>query len=401
MTKPLEGVKVLDLSRILAGPWSTQIMADMGAEILKVERPGTGDDTRDWGPPFLKCGDGMPPLSTYFVSANRGKRSVAIDIAKPEGAVLVQKLAAKADVVVENFKVGGLEKYSLDYSSLSEINPRLVYCSISGFGQTGPKKDLAGYDLLAQAMGGMMSVTGDPAGEPYKAGPAIADVVAGLYATVGILGALREASVSGRGQHVDVSLFESQLAALAHLATNCLGTGRSPARTGNAHPTIVPYQSFETSDGRMVVAVGNDGQFRRLAHVCSMPELAADPRFATNEARVIHRAALLPILVDRFLTRGTVAWIDAIRAEGIPCGPINSIRDALAEPHTLARGMVLEFATAGAPIRTVATPIRFSRTPNASDLPPPALGQDTETVLHTTLGLTEEEIGALRQRGVI
>ena len=404
---PLSGVVVLDLSRVLAGPWATQVLADLGAEVIKVERPGAGDDTRQWGPPFTTRADGARGDAAYFMSANRNKRSITVDMARPEGADLLRRLAAGADVVVENFKTGGLTKYGLDHVALSAINPRLVYCSITGFGQTGPLRDKAGYDYMIQAMGGLMSITGQPDGapgaEPMKVGVAVVDLFTGLYASNAILAALMHARETGQGQHLDIALFEVQAAMLANQASNFFVSGKAPGRMGNAHPNLAPYQPFATTDGAVVVAVGNDGQFRNLAAALGAPDLATDSRFLTNALRVEHRGALVQALAPLFAVRGTDAWIAALERAGVPCGPINTLDRVFSEPHGRARGLVVEQAREdlAEPIRTVASPMRLSGTPVAYDRPPPALGADTATVLADRLGLSQEAIAALREGGVV
>ena len=404
---PLDGVLVLDLSRVLAGPWATQTLADLGAEVIKIERPGAGDDTRQWGPPFAARCDGSRGDAAYFFAANRGKRSVTVDIGKEEGAAIVRALASKADVLVENFKVGGLAKYGLDYASLSQANPRLVYCSITGFGQTGPEAGRAGYDYMIQAMGGLMSVTGQPdgspGGEPMKVGVAVADLFAGIYATSAILAALLHARATGQGQSIDIALFEAQAAMLANQATNFFVSGEAPTRLGNAHPNLAPYQPFPTSDGSLVIAVGNDGQFAALCRALGDPGIAADPLFATNAVRVEHRRALSERLSGLTMTRTTAAWIAALEPAGVPCGPINTIDEVFAEPQAVARDLVISQSREdlAEPVRTVASPIRLSQTPAAYAVPPPALGADTEAVLISRLGLSDDEVAALRACGVI
>ena len=404
---PLAGVVVLDLSRVLAGPWATQVLADLGAEVIKVERPGAGDDTRHWGPPFAVQTDGQQGDAAYFFAANRNKKSVTVDIGDPEGGALVRALAAKADVVVENFKVGGLKKYGLDFDSLAAANPRLVYCSITGFGQTGPYAGRAGYDYMIQAMGGLMSVTGlpegAPGGEPMKVGVAVADLFAGMYAATGVLAALMHARATGEGQHIDIALFEVQAAMLANQAANYFATGVAPARLGNAHPNLAPYQPFPTLDGAVVIAVGNDGQFRALCDALGDPGLGADPRFLTNALRVEHRAALTDALSALTAGRTTLGWIAALEAAGVPCGPINTIDQVFAEPQAVARGLTVEQARGDLPdaVRTAASPLRLSQTPVAYRAPPPALGADTRAVLADRLGLGDKELEALRGRGVI
>lgn len=386
---PLSGVRVLDLSRVLAGPWATQTLADLGAEVIKIERPGAGDDTRHWGPPFTTTTDGSKGDAAYFMCANRGKKSVALDIATPEGAEAVRRLAATCDVVVENFKTGGLAKYGLDYAGLSAVNPRLVYCSITGFGQDGPDAHRAGYDYMIQAMGGLMSITGQPDGapgaEPMKVGVAVVDLFTGLYASNAILAALMHARATGEGQQVDIALFDVQAAMLANQATNYFVSGVAPTRMGNAHPNLAPYQPFPCSDGMVVIAVGNDGQFRALAKALGVEALGADPRFSTNALRVQHRVELSPTLsalTAGFTMKGLMA---ALEAAGVPCGPVNTIDQVFEEPQAIHRGLTVEQSRPdlAAPIRTVASPIRLSKTPVRYDAPPPKLGQDTETVLAT------------------
>jgi crotonobetainyl-CoA:carnitine CoA-transferase CaiB-like acyl-CoA transferase len=399
-------LRVLDLSRVLAGPWASQVLADLGADVVKVERPGVGDDTRRWGPPWLRDGRGEETgESSYFLSANRGKRSVTIDLARPEGQALVRRLAARADVLLENFRVGGLEQYGLGYADLSALNPRLVYCSITGFGQTGPCRHRAGYDFLLQAMGGLMSITGAPdgapGGGPMKVGVAVTDVLTGMYAATAVLAALAHRERSGRGQHVDLSLLDVQVAMLANQAQAYLTTGEPPGRLGNAHPSIVPYQAFAAADGHLVLAVGNDGQFVRLCEVLGRPALATDPRFATNAARVEHRAALLGFLEPALASRPAAAWIAALEAAGVPCGPINDLRQVFEDPQVRHRGMrqEVDHPVAG-PVALVASPIRLSGTPVAPPAAPPTLGQHTDEVL-AELGLGEAEVAALRAAAVI
>jgi len=384
---PLHGVRVLDLSRVLAGPWATQTLADLGAEVIKIERPGAGDDTRHWGPPFTTTADGAPGDAAYFLCANRGKKSVELDIASPEGAEAVRRLAATCDVVVENFKTGGLKKYGLDYAALAAVNPKLVYCSITGFGQDGPDAHRAGYDYMIQAMGGLMSITGQPDGapgaEPMKVGVAVVDLFTGLYASNAILAALWHARASGEGQHVDIALFDVQAAMLANQATNWFVSGKAPTRMGNAHPNLAPYQPFPCSDGMVVIAGGNDGQVRALAKALGVEPMGGDPRFATNALRVQHRAELSPTLSA--LTAGFTMkdLMAALEAAGVPCGPVNTVDQVFEEPQALHRGLTVEQSRAdlAAPIRTVASPIRLSKTPVRYDAPPPKLGQHTDEVL--------------------
>ncbi|MDO1559118.1 CaiB/BaiF CoA-transferase family protein [Brevundimonas sp. 2R-24] len=404
---PLSGVKVLDLSRVLAGPWATQLLADLGAEVIKIERPGAGDDTRAWGPPFTTTTTGARGDAAYFLCANRNKRSVTVDMAQPDGAALIRRLAERADVLVENFKVGGLKKYGLDYASLSAANPRLVYCSITGFGQDGPYAPRAGYDYMIQAMGGLMSITGQPDGapgaEPMKVGVAVADLFTGLYASNGILAALLHARATGQGQHIDLALFDVQAAMLANQATNWFASGKAPRRMGNAHPNLAPYQPFATQDGAVVVAVGNDGQFQALCRALDAPGLADDPRFPTNALRVEHRGEMVQALAPLFAARSTADWLARLEAAGVPCGPINTVDQVFAEPQALHRGLTVEQTRAdlAGTVRTPANPIRLSQTPAAYDRPPPALGADTDQVLAESLGLTPDDLNALRHKGVI
>lgn len=386
---PLSGVRVLDLSRVLAGPWATQTLADLGAEVIKIERPGVGDDTRQWGPPFTTKTDGSKGDAAYFLCANRGKKSVELDIASPEGAAAVRELAKTCDVVVENFKTGGLRKYGLDYAGLSAVNPRLVYCSITGFGQDGPDAHRAGYDYMIQAMGGLMSITGQPDGapgaEPMKVGVAVVDLFTGLYASNAILAALLHARASGEGQHIDIALFDVQAAMLANQAANYFVSGTAPTRMGNAHPNLAPYQPFPCSDGMVVIAVGNDGQYRALCLALGVEGLGTEARFATNAARIEHRVDLTAELSALTGKHSMKALMAMLEAAGVPCGPVNTIDQVFEEPQARHRGLEVEQTRAdlSGPVRTVASPIRMSRTPVRYDLPPPALGADTDVVLGT------------------
>jgi len=389
--RALAGIKVLDLSRVLAGPWCGQLLADLGADVVKVERPGAGDDTRAWGPPWLKDARGEATRdAAYYFCANRNKRSVTIDIATPEGQALVRALALEADVVLENFKVGGLAQYGLDWASLRALKPSLVYCSITGFGQTGPYAQRAGYDFLIQGMGGLMSVTGRADGEegagPQKVGVALTDILTGLYATVGVLAALAHRDRTGEGQHVDLALLDVQVACLANQTANYLIGGAVPRRMGNAHPNIVPYQDFPTADGDMILAVGNDGQFAKFCEVAGAG-WARDERFATNAQRVKHRAELIPLLRQATVMRTTHDWIAALEAAGVPCGPINRLDEVFADPQVLARGLRIDLphAVAGT-VPGVANPIRLSASPVAYDRGPPVLGEHTAEVLAQWLG---------------
>ncbi len=401
---PLAGLRVLDLSRILAGPSCTQLLADLGADVIKVERPGRGDDTRAWGPPFVEGGGGERLESAYYLCANRNKRSVAIDLAEPDGAALIARMAERCDVLVENFKVGALDRYGLGWAALSARAPRLVYCSITGFGQTGPRADQAGYDFLIQAMGGIMSLTGEPDGRPMKVGVGVADVVCGLYAAVAILAALRERDRSGKGQRIDLALYDAQLAWLVNAAASYLLSGRVPGRFGNGHPHIVPYQTFAAQDGELALAVGNDDQFARLCRAMGREELALDPRFATNAARVEHRALLVPILEAAIAARPRAHWVDALRIEGVPCGPVHALAQALGDPQVEARGMRVTMAhprSARGEIELVGNPLHLSETPVTYRRRPPALGEHTDEVLRELLALDESKLEALRERGVL
>lgn len=382
----LSHLKVLDLSRVLAGPWASQMLADLGAEVIKIEHPERGDDTRSWGPPYLQDPQGNRLESAYFLCANRNKQSVALDMATPEGQQHIRALALQSDVLIENFKVGGLERYGLDYASLSALNPRLIYCSITGFGQTGPYAQRPGYDFMVQGMGGLMSLTGLPDGEegagPVKVGVALTDVLTGLHAVAGILAAVAWRERSGEGQHIDLALLDVQVSCLANQAQNYLVTGQSPTRLGNAHPSIVPYQSFPTADGEMILAVGNDSQFASFCSAAGRPEWAQDSRFSTNAARVAHRGELVPLLRQVTVQRTTSAWISALEAANVPCGPINTLEQVFADPHVLARGLRVDIPhpIAGS-TPAVASPLRLSKTPVVYRRSAPGLGADTQHVL--------------------
>lgn len=396
--RPLDGIRVLDLSRVLAGPWCTQQLADLGAEIIKVERPGTGDDTRRWAPPWLEGTD----ESAYFLAANRGKYSVCVDFSQPEGQDLIRQLAFEADVLVENFKIGGLANYGLDYDSLHELNPGLIYCSISGFGQSGPYAHRAGYDFLIQAMGGLMSVTGEPNGEPMKAGVAFADVFTGLYSANAILAALHQRQLTGEGTHIDLALLDVQIGVMANQALSYLTARENPPRLGNAHPSIVPYQVFPTADDEMVIAVGNDGQFQRLCEVLECPELASDKRFATNTARIEYRETLVSILSGRLLQKNRAEWLERMEAKSIPCGPINNLEQVFADPHVHARQMeITRHHASGQNISLVSNPIRFNDENLNAAQAPPRLGEHTQAILRDRLGLDDEALSALISRGVV
>ena len=396
--KPLDGIKVLDLSRVLAGPWCTQLLADLGAEVLKIERPGMGDDTRHWGPPWY--GEGERRVAAYFLSCNRGKKSAAIDFAKPEGAALVRRLAADADVVVENFRVGGLAKFGLDAASLRTANPRLIYASITGFGQDGPYADRAGYDFIIQGMGGMMSITGlpdgEPGGGPLRSGVAVADLFTGMYTCVSILGALYRRGKTGEGAYLDLALFDTQLAMLANQAENALISGENPPRQGNTHPNIVPYQPFQAADQPIIIAVGNDRQFARMVEICGHPEWAADPRFATNEARVANRSEVVRLVSAAIRERPAAEWLGQLEEAGIPAGPINTITQALADVQAQQRQMVRMLG--GVPL--VGSPVRLDGERADSDVPPPALGEHTADVL-AALGIDATEVDRLRAAKVV
>jgi crotonobetainyl-CoA:carnitine CoA-transferase CaiB-like acyl-CoA transferase len=398
----LAGVRVLDLTRVLAGPWCTQMLADLGADVVKVERPGSGDDTRGWGPPFLRDADGNDTAeSAYYLCANRNKRSLTVDIATEEGQAIIRRLALHSDVLVENFKVGDMARHGLDAATLRAANPRLVYCSISGFGQDGPYAQRAGYDFAVQGLGGLMSVTGNADGEPQKVGVAVADLFTGMYATVAILAALRHRDATGDGQVIDLALLDTQVAMLANLGSHYLVGGEVPPRQGNAHANIVPYQVFAVADGHLVVAVGNDRQFARLCGLLDLAVLADDSRYATNPARVRHRETLVPLLQDAFRTKERRAWLASLEAAGIPCGPVNDIADVFADPQVRARGMVghVEHPHAGM-VPLVASPLKLSATPVDLRHAPPLLGQHTDEVLREA-GYDDEEIAALRTRGAI
>ncbi|WP_213954609.1 CaiB/BaiF CoA-transferase family protein [Variovorax sp. dw_954] len=411
MTTPaaLDGIKVLDLSRVLAGPWCTQILADLGADVVKIERPGTGDDTRTWGPPFLKDAQGNDThQSTYFTSCNRNKRSVTIDMATPEGQVLLKQMAAQSDIVVENFKTGGLKAYGLDHESLRAINPRLIYCSVTGFGHDGPHASRAGYDLMIQATSGMMSITGrpddEPGGGPLRVGVALTDLFTGVYASTAILAALNVRHKTGEGQHIDMALLDVGMAILANQASAFLNTGVAPQRQGNSHPSLAPYQDFHTQDGAMLLAIGNNGQFARFCEAAGRPGWATDPRYATNTLRVQHREVLIPDMEAVTRTRTTAEWIALLEDKAVPCGPINNIDQAFDDPQVKARGLAVTMPRdAGDGIHEivgVASPLRLSATPPVLRHAPPALGQHTFEVL-AELGVDAQQAAALRAAGVV
>ena len=404
---PLQHLRVLDLTRVLAGPWCTQTLADLGADVIKIERPGQGDDTRQWGPPFAPDAQGQPTTeAAYFLAVNRNKRSVTLDIATPEGQQIVRELVAQCDVLVENFKVGDMRRYGLDYESLRAEHPVLVYCSITGFGQTGPYAPRAGYDFIVQGMGGFMSVTGEgeqvPGSSPQKAGVAIADLFTGAQATIAILAALTHRDRTGEGQHLDICLLDTQVAMMANMATNYLATGQSPVRWGNAHPNIVPYQTFQVADGWVIVACGNDSQFRKITEVAGAPELASDERFSTNPQRVRHRQVLIPLLDDLMRHKTRAQWIAALEAAGVPCGPINQMADVFQDPQVLARDMLvrLPHPTAGQ-VSVPGSALKLSGTPVAYRSAPPLLGQHTQEVLQSLTSLSADDLQDLQARRVI
>jgi crotonobetainyl-CoA:carnitine CoA-transferase CaiB-like acyl-CoA transferase len=398
-TGPLRGVKVFDLTRVLAGPTCVQMLADLGADVIKIEKPGSGDDTRGFAPPFVPG----TRESAYFIGVNRNKRSVTLDIAKPEGQAIALKLIAQSDILVENFKVGALAKYGLGYEELHRQFPALIYCSITGFGQTGPYAQRPGYDSLIQAMGGVMSLTGEPDGEPQKVGVPLADLFAGLYGCIGILAALRHREATGQGQQIDIGMLDAHVAWLANQGMNYLATGENPPRLGNQHPNIVPYQAFQTRDGHVVLSIGNDPTFKRFCQNFGLADLLADPRFATNAARVENRALVTAALAPVMKKRTTAEWVEALEALSIGGGPINTLRDVFADPQVTARGVVVHMAHAAAPqgVDVIANPVRLSETPADYRLPPPLLGEHTAVVLSERLGLDEARLAELRAREVI
>ena len=407
MAGPLSHIRVLDLTRVLAGPWCGQNLADLGAEVTKVERPGKGDDSRAFGPPWIKDAAGNDTAeAAYFVCANRGKQLVTLDLSKPEAQQIVRRLAAQSDVLLENYKVGDLARYGLGYDDLSKENPGLIYCSITGFGQTGPYKDRPGYDFMAQGMGGLMSVTGErddlPGGGPQRVGVPIVDIMTGMYASIAVCAAIAHRAVSGRGQYIDMALLDTQVAFLSNQGMNYLATGEAPARLGNTHPNIVPYQTFRTSDGAIILACGNDNLFRKFCEVAGCAELATDARFATNGKRVENRAALTATLDAVFARRSTKEWVAALECAGVPNGPINDLRQVFEEPQVIARGMRIDVPhpTAGT-VPMVASPMRFSATPIAYEVPPPTLGQHTAEVLAKRLSMSAEEIERLKRDGIV
>ncbi|WP_373181740.1 CaiB/BaiF CoA transferase family protein [Halomonas campaniensis] len=400
MSGPLDGITVLDMSRVLAGPWAGQLLADLGARVIKIEHPTRGDDTRGWGPPWLAEADRVEKVAAYYLCANRGKQSLAVDIAAEEGQALIRRLAEGADILLENFKVGGLEKYGLDYASLRALNPRLIGCSITGFGQDGPYAHRAGYDFMIQAMGGLMSLGGEPDGMPMKTGVAITDVMTGLYATVGVLAALQERSRTGEGRHVDVALLDVQVATLANQALNALVSGRDPERHGNAHPNIVPYQAFACADGHLVLTVGNDAQFSRFAALLGHPEWAEDPAYATNAARVGNREVLVPMIQAILMSRSRDEWLAELEARGIPAGPINTLTEVFDDPQVQHRRLHRQLTRGELEVPQVANPLRFDGDSATSEVAPPRLGQNSDAIL-AEMGLTPDDIARLRREGVV
>ena len=397
-TGPLKGLRVLDLTRVLAGPTCTQMLGDLGAEVIKIERPGAGDDTRGFAPPAMPGTD----QSAYFIGVNRNKRSVTVDISAPEGQKIIRQLLEDTDILVENFKVGALAKYGLGYEQVHAAHRGIIYCSITGFGQTGPYAPRPGYDALIQAMGGVMSLTGDITGEPQKVGIPVADIFAGLYGCIGILAALRHREKTGHGQQVDIGMLDTHVAWLANQGMNYLATGENPPRLGNQHPNIVPYQVFPTADGYMVLSIGNDPTFKRFCDAFDLTHLLADPRFATNPARVENRQYVTDTLTPTMRTRTTTDWVDQLETLKIGCGPINTLKEVFADPHVIARGMVIEMAhTSGVAVQVIANPVRLSETPADYRVPPPTLGEHTEEILRDLLGMSPREITRLRGKGIV
>jgi crotonobetainyl-CoA:carnitine CoA-transferase CaiB-like acyl-CoA transferase len=403
MAGPLSHIRVLDMTRVLAGPWTGQNLSDLGAEVIKIERPGKGDDSRAFAPPYIKDASGNDTKeSAYFCCANRGKRSVTVDISKPEGAKLVRELAANVDVLLENYKFGDLTRYGLGYEQLREINPKLIYCSITGFGQTGPDREKPGYDFMIQGMGGIMSVTGERGEGPQRVGIPIADIMTGMYSSIAVCAALANRAQTGKGQHLDLALLDCQVAVLAYQAMNYLSTGVAPTRTGNVHPNIVPYQPFHTADGDVIIACGNDNLFKKFCEVAGCTDLLQDPRFATNADRVRNRLEIEPLIEAVTRKRTTREWVSALEGAGVPCGPINTLKEVFEEPQVKARGMLqhLPHSTAGK-VPQVVSPMKFSDTPLEFGSAPPVLGEHTEQVLREVLGRSDAEIAALRSAGAI
>ena len=407
MAGALSHLRVLDLSRVLAGPWASQLLADMGADVIKIERPVSGDDTRGWGPPFLKDEAGNDTTeAAYYLAANRGKKSLTLNIANPEAQAIIRQLAKESDIFIENYKVGDMARYGLSYEALKEINPRLVYCSITGFGQTGPMADVPGYDFIVQGLGGLMSITGErddlPGGGPQKVGVAVADIMTGLYSTIAILTAIEHRRISGEGQYIDMALLDVQVATMANMNMNYLCSGKVPVRQGNAHANIVPYQVFDAADGEIIIAVGNDTQFARLCSVLGCPEYASDERYVKNADRVRHRDALLPLLQARLITRRVEDWVGLLTPEGIPCGPVNSIAQTFANPQVMHREMRIDLPhPLSGSVPSVANPIKFSDTPIQYRNAPPTLGQHSHEVLQHYVGLSDVEIEVLTKKGIV
>jgi len=407
MPRPLSHIRVLDLSRVLAGPWASQNLADLGAEVIKIERPGSGDDTRSWGPPFLKDKDGKDTReAAYFLSVNRGKKSVTLDISKPEGQRIARELAAKSDVLIENYKVGGLARYGLAYEDLRKTNPRIIYCSITGFGQSGPSAHRPGYDFIFQGMGGLMSITGErdgePGGGPQKVGIAVTDVLAGMYASLAITAAIAHRERTGVGQYIDLALLDSIVAFGANQILNYFASGKVPGRYGNAHANVVPYEVFATADGHVILAVGNDSQFASFCKVAGRPELAADARYATMPGRITNRAMLIPLLREILRERSSAHWLTELEAGNVPCGPINNYKEVFEDPQVRHRGLKVEIShSAGVPCPAVASPMRFSETPVEYAVPPPLLGEHTRQVLGDLLGMRREELDRLAAMKII
>jgi crotonobetainyl-CoA:carnitine CoA-transferase CaiB-like acyl-CoA transferase len=407
MPRPLSHIRVLDLSRVLAGPWASQNLADLGAEVIKVERPGSGDDTRGWGPPWIKDSEGKDTRdSAYYLSCNRGKKSITLDISRPEGQQIVRELAAKCDVLIENYKVGTLARYHLSYEHLREINPRLIYCSITGFGQSGPYAPRPGYDFVFQGMGGLMSITGErdelPGGGPMKVGIAITDILTGMYASLAITAAITHCERGGSGQYIDMALLDSMVAFNANQISGYLVSGNIPKRYGNAHPNVVPYQVFPCKDGHIILAVGNDSQFASLCKLAGRPELAEDERFRLMTGRIVNRDALIPLIAEIMKQRGMHEWIEVLEAANVPCGPINNMQQVFEDPQVRHRGLKVEIPTlAGVPCPTVASPMRFSETPVEYTVPPPTLGQHTQEILQGLLGMDRQAVDALAAKGIV
>jgi formyl-CoA transferase len=407
MAGPLEGIRVLDLTRVLAGPWAAQNLADLGAEVIKIERPKKGDDSRAFGPPWLKDAHGRDTgESAYFACANRGKKSLTLDLAQPQGQALARELAARSDVLLENFKYGDLDRYGLGYQALRQVNPGLIYCSVTGFGHTGPWRERPGYDFMVQGMGGLMSITGErddrPGGGPQKAGIPIADLSTGMYASIAVCAALAHRAKTGAGQHLDLALLDSLVAVLANQGANYLATGAPPERLGNDHPNITPYQVFRSADGAVIVACGNDNLFRKFCEAAGCAQLADDARFVTNAKRIANRAELTRLLSEIMLRRTMREWIHALEAAGVPCGPINNLEQVFAEPQAVARGLRMELPHPSAgKVSLVRSPMRFSETPVQHGVPPPTLGQHTEEVLRNVLGKNEAELARLRSEGIV